>query len=102
MHNGILEINGTLSFVSDAGNRVQSAVERLLEMMATSTTQLRDMQNNQNELAETLSDRAAQVEVLSARCDDLERRLKQEQETREYLAVELNKAEGKNHILFWL
>ena len=63
-------------------------------MMATSTIQLRDVASNQNELASSLTERSAQVEILSARSEDLERRLKQEQEAREYLAVELNKAEG--------
>ncbi len=69
-------------------------MEKLLEMMATSTIQLRDVASNQNELASSLTERSAQVEILSARSEDLERRLKQEQEAREYLAVELNKAEG--------
>ena len=70
-----------------------------MEMMATSTLQLRDVASNQNELAESLTERSAQVEILSARSEDLERRLKQEQEAREYLALELNKAEGKPYLL---
>ena len=73
---------------------MQSAVEKLLEMMATSTTQLRNVQANQNELVDTLSGRTQEVESLTSRFEDQERRLKQEQEAREYLALELNKAEG--------
>ena len=84
---------------TDAGNRVQSAVEKLLEMMAASTAQLRDVQTNQNELVDTLSGRTQEAETLTNRCDDLERRLKQEQEAREYLALELNKAEGNTDSL---
>ncbi len=81
--------------VTDAGNRVQSAVEKLLEMMATSTTQLREAQASQSELVETLRERGEQLEELTARADAVETQLKHEQETREFLAVELNKAEGK-------
>ena len=81
---------------------MQSAVEKLMEMMATSTTQLCDAQASQNELVDTLSTRTGELEALSNRCEDLERRLKQEQEAREYLALELNKAEGNVNKLFRL
>ena len=73
---------------------MQFAVERLLDMVVDTTDQLHESHSIQQELAETLNMRSQEVEAVKQRVEELEHRLQDETSAREYLAVELNKAEG--------
>ena len=52
-------------------------------------------QQTQRELLEQFNQRSSSLEEVTEKADDLEGRLKQEAEAKEFLALELNKAEGK-------
>ena len=62
-----------------------------------STQQLQEAQDSQSELLGKVSEQTAETRALCTRIEDLESQLKQETEAREYLAIELNKAEGRKH-----
>ena len=64
-------------------------------MMADTTRQLHQSQQTQRELVATLAEKSAAYEDVEQKREDLDGHLKQETEAKEYLAVELNKAEGR-------
>lgn len=89
--------------VSDSGNRLQAAVDNLLDLITTTTRQLHDAQATQRDLAKTLDTRTDELDQLQQKLEDADQRLKDETEAREYLAVELNKAESRNSSdMLWL
>lgn len=79
---------------TDSGSRLHTAVDNLLEMISDTSQQLQEAQRTQRELVQALTQRGEEKEVLESRCEDLESRLKAEIEAKEYLGMELNKAEG--------
>ncbi|KAL5007012.1 hypothetical protein ScPMuIL_015818 [Solemya velum] len=80
--------------LADAGTRVQSSVSRLLGMIDDTTTQLVEAKSVHQELLDSLATRTQESEQLTSRCQDLEERLKEAVDAKEYLALELHKAEG--------
>ena len=75
-------------------NRLQTTVERLLEINTDTRHQLTSCQQTQRDLIDTITSKSEELEATVLRCTELEQRLKEEQEAKEYLASELNKAEG--------
>ena len=69
-------------------------MERLLDMVSDTTRQLQTSQQTQRELQARVADTQAALDKATEKCDDVEAHLKQETEAKEYLTVELNKAEG--------
>ena len=69
-------------------------MERLLDMISDTTRQLNAAQQTQRDLLASMAEVKAARDTANERCDDLEAHLKQETEAKEYLTVELNKAEG--------
>ena len=63
-------------------------------MLEETTSQLVDVRTTQAALADTVEGRGADMDALVARCADLEERLREEVERKDYLALELHKAEG--------
>ncbi|XP_061193837.1 golgin subfamily B member 1-like [Saccostrea echinata] len=80
--------------LTDASNRLQSSVSRLLDMIEDTTHQLYDTKRTQHELVTTVSSEQQESLSISTRCEELEERLREEVEAKEYLAMELHKAEG--------
>ncbi|XP_071108660.1 extracellular matrix-binding protein ebh-like isoform X2 [Haliotis cracherodii] len=80
--------------LSDARGRLQTSVNSLLEMIEKTTQQLMEAKHTQQELVETLASRSTEAEVLQARCTDIDDRLREEVAAKEYLSLELHKAEG--------
>ncbi len=78
----------------DSGQRMQISVQRLLDMIVDQTQQLQDSQSTQRNLATMLETRVQEVQEMTGRVEDLELRLRSEVEGKDYLARELNKAEG--------
>ena len=64
-------------------------------MIDETTSQLLDTKQTQAELMETLDSRGQDLDRLTSRCNDLEERLREEVERKDFLALELHKAEGK-------
>ncbi|XP_076469593.1 LOW QUALITY PROTEIN: uncharacterized protein LOC143299932 [Babylonia areolata] len=80
--------------VSDARGRLQSAVSRLLEMIERTTQQLMEAKATQSQLLDTMAARTRDNDQLAARLKDLEDQVRQEVAAKEYLGLELHKAEG--------
>ncbi|KAL8567867.1 hypothetical protein ACOMHN_058989 [Nucella lapillus] len=80
--------------VSDARGRLQTAVSRLLEMIERTMQQLVEARNTQTDLLDTMATRARDSDDLAARLKDLEEQVRQEVAAKEYLGLELHKAEG--------
>ncbi|XP_046573567.1 A-kinase anchor protein 9-like isoform X2 [Haliotis rubra] len=80
--------------LSDARGRLQTSVHNLLEMIEKTTQQLMEAKHTQQELVDTLATRSTEAEVLQARCTDIDDRLREEVAAKEYLSLELHKAEG--------
>ncbi|XP_067649868.1 muscle-specific protein 300 kDa-like [Haliotis asinina] len=80
--------------LSDARGRLQTSVNNLLEMIEKTTQQLMEAKHTQQELVDTLATRSTEAEVLQARCTDIDDRLREEVAAKEYLSLELHKAEG--------
>ncbi|XP_005093244.2 A-kinase anchor protein 9 [Aplysia californica] len=79
--------------LTDARGRLHTAVTQLLELMERSTCQLIEAKSTQQELLDTLASRAREVETSSTRCTELDAQLAAEIEAKEYLGLELHKAE---------
>lgn len=80
---------------SDAGNRLQSSVERLLDMITETSQQLHETQKRNEGMALQASSDEEELRSLRQRFEEMDDRLRQEVEAKEYLAVELSKAEGE-------
>ncbi|XP_070212349.1 A-kinase anchor protein 9-like isoform X3 [Littorina saxatilis] len=80
--------------VSDARGRLQNAVTRLLEMIERTTQQLMEAKATQSDLLENMAARSRENDDLAARLRDLEEQVRQEVAAKEYLGLELHKAEG--------
>ncbi|KAK3603155.1 hypothetical protein CHS0354_042986 [Potamilus streckersoni] len=80
--------------IIDAGRRLQFSVTRLLEMWGQSTVQLFETRTTQAGLLTDAEENRNDAEQLRVRCEDLEERLRDEVEAKDYLAMELHKAEG--------
>ncbi|CAG5122860.1 unnamed protein product, partial [Candidula unifasciata] len=80
--------------VTDASGRLQNAVGQLLELLERSTVQLKEAKATQQELLDTLASRAQELELTKIRCSELDSQLTAEIEAKEYLVLELHKAEG--------
>lgn len=61
----------------------------------TTTRQLHDAQSTQRDLVSSLTSRSEEAQSLALQNEDMKLRLKEASEAKEFLAVELNKAEGK-------
>lgn len=84
-----------MSFLPDARGRLQNAVTRLLEMIERTTQQLLEAKATQTDLLETMATRTQDNDELAARLHDLEEQVRQEVAAKEYLGLELHKAEGE-------
>nr|XP_022305120.1 A-kinase anchor protein 9-like isoform X5 [Crassostrea virginica] len=80
--------------LTDASNRLQGSVSRLLDMIEDTTQQLYDTKRTQHDLVTTVSSEQQGSISMTTRCEELEERLREEVEAKEYLAMELHKAEG--------
>ncbi|KAK3109089.1 hypothetical protein FSP39_022737 [Pinctada imbricata] len=80
--------------LSDASNRLQNSVSRLLDMIEDTTSQLHDTKRTQRELVTSVSSGHQESVHMTTKIQDLEERLQEEVEAKEYLAMELHKAEG--------
>ncbi|XP_078321602.1 uncharacterized protein LOC111112099 isoform X12 [Crassostrea virginica] len=80
--------------LTDASNRLQGSVSRLLDMIEDTTQQLYDTKRTQHDLVTTVSSEQQGSISTTTRCEELEERLREEVEAKEYLAMELHKAEG--------
>jgi len=69
-------------------------VDRLLDQIEETGRQLREAQRTRTELLTSVQERLRTTEELTARCTELDELLKQETRSREFLALELYKAEG--------
>lgn len=79
----------------DSYNRLQRAVEQLLSRVEEYGKQLHKAHCTQSELLTTVQQHGETVEELAARCKELDELLKQETQAKEFLSLELYKAEGK-------
>ena len=86
-------------FFVDSGSRLRSSVNHLLEVMEETTSQLLETRQSQSDAMDTLEGKGQDVEQLTSRCNDLEERLKEEVERKDFLALELHKAEGRSKII---
>ena len=84
-----------MSYLPDARGRLQNAVSRLLEMIERTTQQLLEAKATQSDLLETMATRTRDNDELTARLHDLEEQVRQEVAAKEYLGLELHKAEGE-------
>ncbi|XP_041366390.1 A-kinase anchor protein 9-like isoform X3 [Gigantopelta aegis] len=80
--------------VTDSRLRLQESVNKLLDMIEQSTQQLHETKRTQQELVEALAARSDELEAQQQRNEELEDRLGSEVNAKEYLALELSKAEG--------
>ncbi|KAH9499237.1 hypothetical protein Btru_004500 [Bulinus truncatus] len=80
--------------LSDARSRLQTSISQLLELMERSCLQLQEAKSTQNDLLEALSARAREMESLNNKCQELNSQISSEIEAKEYLGLELHKAEG--------
>lgn len=81
----------------DARSRLETAVDQLLELMEQSNAQLLEAKATQQQLLESLAARANEYENINAKCTELRQQLLSEIEAKEFLGLELHKAEGKQH-----
>lgn len=88
----------SLCSISDSSSRLRSSVTHLLDMIEETTNQLLDTRQSQAELMETLEGKGHDLDQMTSRCNDLEERLKEEVERKDYLALELHKAEGREMV----
>lgn len=63
-------------------------------MIEETTSQLLEGRNAQASMVDTIQGKGHDLEQLTSRCSDLEERLKEEVERKDFLALELHKAEG--------
>ncbi|XP_060082601.1 A-kinase anchor protein 9-like [Ylistrum balloti] len=80
--------------LTDASQRLQGSVTRLLDMIEDTTHQLTDARRTQHDLVSTLSSGQQESQSLESRCQEMEDRLREQVEAKEFLALELHKAEG--------
>ncbi|XP_033761449.1 nucleoprotein TPR-like isoform X2 [Pecten maximus] len=80
--------------LTDASQRLQGSVTRLLDMIEDTTHQLTDARQTQHDLVSTLSSGQQESQTLESRCQEMEDRLREQVEAKEFLALELHKAEG--------
>ncbi|CAL1542040.1 unnamed protein product [Lymnaea stagnalis] len=80
--------------LADARGRLQTSVVQLLELMERSTSQLIEAKKTQQELLDALAERAYEMDAMSSKCSDLQTQLAAETEAKDYLGLELHKAEG--------
>ena len=71
-------------------------MSRLLDMIEDTTQQLYDTKRTQHDLVTTVSSEQQGSISMTTRCEELEERLREEVEAKEYLAMELHKAEGRS------
>ena len=64
-------------------------------MIVTTTRQLHEAQATQRTLLSNLESKTVELANITAKTEELKQQLKDESEAKNYLAVELNKAEGK-------
>ena len=72
-------------------------MNHLLDMVEETTNQLLDTKQTQGDVVATLEGRGHDLEQITSRCSDLEERLREEVERKDFLALELHKAEGEIH-----
>ncbi|XP_052094804.1 A-kinase anchor protein 9-like isoform X6 [Mytilus californianus] len=82
------------SYLRDASHRLQNSVSRLLEMIEETTNQLLEARNTQHELVDHVNIKEEDSNQMNNQVQDLQEQLRQEIKAKEYLAVELHKAEG--------
>ncbi|GFS21832.1 A-kinase anchor protein 9 [Elysia marginata] len=80
--------------LTDARSRLTTAVGQLLELMERSTVQLMEAKATQQELLDTLAARGQELESTSSRTAELDSQLAAEIQAKDYLGLELHKAEG--------
>lgn len=85
----------TLFKFSDSGSRLRTSVSHLLDMIEESTNQLIETRQTHSEMLDAIEGKGHDFEHLTSRCSDLEERLREEVERKDFLALELHKAEGK-------
>ena len=78
----------------DASHRLQNSVSRLLEMIEETTNQLLEARTAQHELVDHVNFREQDSNQMSNQVQELQDQLREEIQAKEYLAVELHKAEG--------
>ncbi|XP_071157946.1 A-kinase anchor protein 9-like isoform X3 [Mytilus edulis] len=78
----------------DASHRLQNSVSRLLEMIEETTNQLLEARNTQHQLVDHVNIKEEDSNQMNNQVQDLQEQLRQEIKAKEYLAVELHKAEG--------
>ena len=78
----------------DARSRLTTAVGQLLDLMERSTVQLMEAKATQQELLDTLAARAQELESTTNRTAELDSQLAAEIQAKDYLGLELHKAEG--------
>lgn len=64
-------------------------------MIEETTSQLLEGRTAQADMVDTIQVKGHDLETLKALCADLEERLKEEVERKDFMALELHKAEGK-------
>ncbi|KAK3788344.1 hypothetical protein RRG08_025072 [Elysia crispata] len=80
--------------LTDARSRLTTAVGQLLELMERSTVQLMEAKATQQELLDTLAARGQELESTTSRNTELDSQLAAEIQAKDYLGLELHKAEG--------
>ncbi|RUS69008.1 hypothetical protein EGW08_023231 [Elysia chlorotica] len=80
--------------LTDARSRLTNAVGQLLELMERSTVQLMEAKATQQELLDTLAARGQELESTASRNTELDSQLAAEIQAKDYLGLELHKAEG--------
>ncbi|XP_055874184.1 A-kinase anchor protein 9-like isoform X4 [Biomphalaria glabrata] len=80
--------------LSDARGRLQTSISQLLELMERSCLQLQEAKSTQQDLLEALAARSREVDSLNNKCLELNSQISAEIEAKEYLGLELHKAEG--------
>lgn len=80
---------------SDSGSRLRNSVTHLLDMIEETTNQLLDGRTAQADMVDTIQVKGHDLEAVKAHCSDLEERLKEEVSRKDFLALELHKAEGR-------
>lgn len=78
----------------DASQRLQGSVSRLLEMIEETTNQLLEARNTQHQLVDHVTIREQDSNQMTSQVQELQDQLREEIQAKEYLAVELHKAEG--------
>lgn len=78
----------------DASHRLQNSVSRLLDMIEETTSQLLEARTTQHELVDHVNIRDEDSNQMNNQVQELQDQLREEITAKEYLAVELHKAEG--------